>query len=172
VKKLFLISNLVLLSFSGMTQNKLQVQESGDYTNAIGLRAGENSGITFKKLRPDLTGFEIILSAWPNDFAVFALYEKHFNIESAEGLRYYFGVGGHLSFNTWSRVYVDRDGRTWWYKDRTGVGAGIDGIAGLEYKIPPLPLLVSLDLKPYIELNTDGRVYVSPDPGISLRLTF
>jgi hypothetical protein len=48
----------------------------------------------------------------------------------------------------------------------------MDGIIGIEYKIAPIPLAVSLDMKPFFEMNTNGRAYLSLDPGIGVKVAF
>lgn len=148
-------------------------QTKAQYNTAIGLRAGESSGITIKHFINNGAALDFLVSFFPNDLGVFCLYEKHQQIGNAAGLNFYYGAGGHLAFNTYRSVYYhDRYGRYWWYHNREGFGLGIDGIVGLEYKIPSIPLAFSLDLKPYIEFNTDRNVYFSPDPGIGIKVAF
>lgn len=169
-----------LIMFSLIAAMRLDAQEVPEqnttyYNNAFGLRAGESSGITFKHFKGNNTAYEFILSAWPNDLSIFGLYEKYKPINELSGLNFYYGGGGHVAFNTYSRVYYRTysDGRAyWWYKERSGFGLGIDGIVGLEYKFRGIPLAISLDLKPYIEFNTDDHVYWSPDPGLGIKVTF
>jgi len=142
------------------------------YNTAIGLRVGESSGITVKHF----TGrgaLDFLVSFWPNDLGLFCVYEIHQPIGS-QGFNLYYGGGGHLAFNTYRyrAYYYDRYGRAWWYRDRGGFGIGIDGIVGLEYKIPNVPLAFSLDIKPFIEFNTDRNIYFSPDPGLGIKVAF
>lgn len=156
----------------------LSAPANAQYKTAIGLRAGESSGLTIKHFTNETTAWDFIISFWPNDLSVFALYEKHKPLGSNFNL--YYGVGGHLAFNTWGPrrgyyYYDDRGryrGRGWWYRDRDGFGLGIDGILGLEFKVPDIPLAISLDIKPYIEFNTDRNIYWSPDPGLGLKIAF
>jgi hypothetical protein len=140
--------------------------------NHIGLRAGESSGIDFKHLN-GTNAFEFIVSAWPNDLTLFGLFEKYKAINADPGFSFYYGAGPHVAFNTYHRVYYydDRYGR-WWYHSRGGFGLGIDGIVGLEYAFRQIPLALTVDLKPYIEFNTDHNIYWSPDPGLGIKVTF
>ena len=49
---------------------------------------------------------------------------------------------------------------------------GVDGIFGLEYKIPEIPFALSLGFKPFLEIDTDGRFYGAPDPGFGIKFKF
>ncbi len=155
----------------GQPKDRLAI-DTPNYKTAIGLRGGESSGLSIKHF----TGkgaIEGIVSVWPNDLALFLLYEIHRPAFGVEGLNWYYGAGGHVAFYTRRRAYYyDRYGNYWWYRGRRGFGLGIDGIVGLEYKIPPIPLAISIDLKPFVEVNTDGNVYPALDPGIGIKLTF
>jgi len=42
----------------------------------------------------------------------------------------------------------------------------------MEYKIPSIPFALSLDVKPYVEVITNGRVWTSLDPGLGIKVTF
>ena len=64
------------------------------------------------------------------------LAERHFGI-LGPSLNYYFGAGGHLGNN----------------KDTGGFG-GFDALAGVEYKVAFVPLVLSLDFKPTVEINS------------------
>jgi hypothetical protein len=140
------------------------------YSTAVGVRVGESSGLTFKTFVGS-GAFDFIISAWPNDLAVFALYEKNHPL-GENGLSLYYGGGMHVAFNTRRYYYYYEHHNRWWYHRRDGVGIGIDGIMGLEYKFRTVPLALSLDIKPYFEVNTDRNVYVSPDPGLGIKFAF
>ena len=49
---------------------------------------------------------------------------------------------------------------------------GIDGIVGIENKIPQIPIAMSLDIKPFMEIFRDGELNFSLDPGIGVKFTF
>lgn len=169
-KKLHKILLLALVLGCGSLAN-------AQYNTAIGLRAGESSGLTVKHFlggAGSSNALEFIVSAFPNDLAIFCIYEKHKPLGNGEGFSLYYGAGGHVAFDTYRRgyYYYDRHGRAWWYRDRAGFGIGVDGMLGIEFKIPDVPLAFSLDLKPYIEFNTDRNMYWSPDPGLGIKVAF
>lgn len=143
---------------------------SSSYNTAIGLRAGGTSGLTVKHFTSKGAAWEGIIGLWNNAFSLTALYEKHAHA-GAPGLNWYYGGGGHIAaqngrFGNRS-YYYHRD-----YYKNDGVGIGIDGIVGIEYKITPIPFAISFDLKPFIEINTRGGAFFALDPGLGLKFTF
>jgi hypothetical protein len=146
--------------------------DAQSYSNAVGLRIGESSGLTLKTFTGS-GAFDFIISAWPNDLALFALYERNHPLGD-NGVSWYYGGGAHITFNTWHRYYYRNEYyyNRWWYHERGGVGIGLDAIVGLEYKLPNAPFAFSLDIKPYMEVNRDRNIYVSPDPGLGIKYTF
>ncbi|MFT7344680.1 MAG: hypothetical protein ACI9XP_001267 [Lentimonas sp.] len=141
------------------------------YNNAIGIRGGETSGITWKHSVGGSNAFEAIFGAWGYGFTVTGLYEKSQSAFDAAGLSWYYGAGAHIAIES---------GRYGWYEGKRskkyyyagGTGVGIDGILGLEYEIPGVPIALSFDLKPFIEFNTRGRAWTSIDPGLGIKVTF
>lgn len=152
-----------------MTVNAICYSQSfdSDYKYALGLRAGGPSGITFKINTQSSNSVEFIAGFWYDFINVTALFEKNAPAFNVDGMRWYFGGGGHLSFFT-SKIEDDR----WYYRRGEGYAIGIDGIVGLEYKIPPIPFAVSLDLKPFLEVDRVGDVHLGIDPGLGIKFTF
>ncbi|NJK86244.1 MAG: hypothetical protein HC906_09990 [Bacteroidales bacterium] len=139
------------------------------YNFAVGLRAGTTAGITLKKITAQESAIEGILGFCGDCFSITGLYEKNPQILDIKGLNWYYGVGLHVTF------YVDRDAEPFFRNkdyDNNELGLGIDGIVGLEYKIPDIPLAISIDLKPFIEITTQSDVFFWFDPGIGIKLAF
>lgn len=165
------ITLATLILFSGFV---FAQRASSSYHNAIGLRGGYTSGLTFKHNFGSAKSAEFILGLWGNGFSVTGLYEINAGT-GVSGLRWYYGGGGHLAVaNYYGDPYYYRDGRRgyWYYDRRDRLGIGVDGIIGLEYKIPPIPFAISLDLKPLIEVGTSGYVFGALDPGLGIKFTF
>jgi len=81
------------------------------------------------------------------------LYEIHFPIESVKNLQWFAGPGAYVAFRN----------------STTGVGAA--GIVGLDYKFEEIPLNLTIDWKP--ELNLISEVgFESSGIGISVRYVF
>ena len=163
MKKFFLITVMVLSTGIVMAQ----------YDFAIGLRSGGTSGITLKK-NNGASALEGIIGFWHDGVSLTGLWEKNQMAFNEPGFNWFYGVGGHVSF-----YGDDFDGRygTSWYKHPHGIddgdfGIGIDGVIGLEYKIPNVPIAFDIGLKPYIEIVSEGGIIFSPDPGIGIKIAF
>ncbi|MBD3637524.1 MAG: hypothetical protein HUJ25_09240 [Crocinitomicaceae bacterium] len=141
------------------------------YSTAIGLRAGGTSGLTIKQFLGQRSALEGILGVWGHGFSATLLYENHVNAFGVPGFSWYFGAGGHAAFHSGHYVYYHRDFRYEYYEPGA-FGLGVDGIVGLEYKIPPIPMAISLDVKPFIEVISTGRAWMSLDPGLGIKVTF
>ena len=144
-----------------------------NYKTAIGLRAGETSGLTIKHFFSESAAFEGIIGVWPYAFGFTALFEKHEQAFNLEGMNWYYGGGGHVVAGSNRIYYMYTNGDRYYYRYRSGnMGLGVDGVLGLEYKIKAIPFAVSLDMKPFMELNTDGGLFLSLDPGLGIKVAF
>lgn len=141
-----------------------------DYKTAIGLRAGETSGLTIKHFIGGSSALEGIIGLWSHGLSLTLLYEKHQGV-GGKGLNLYYGAGGHVAFETgYYSWYYHKNKR--YYDHRHGhVGLGIDGVLGLEYKFPPVPIAISLDIKPFLEISSGGGIWTSLDPGLGIKVT-
>jgi hypothetical protein len=154
------------------TVSPVKKEVNYDYRNAIGIRAGQTSGITFKHFFSSNEAIEAILGLWPNAVGITGLYEKYVPSENVNGFSWYFGGGGHMSFSTKRLYTVYHEGRYYSYRSTyPGFGIGIDGIVGAEYKIPTAPLAISFDIKPFIEVNGSGVIFTAFDPGLGIKFT-
>jgi hypothetical protein len=166
-KSIILIMGLMQLSLISLGQPAIN---TSSYHTAIGLRGGATSGLTIKHFMGSGSALEGIVGIWPNGISITGLYEKHANA-GLEGLNWYYGGGGHVGFE--SGRYYNKD--YYYYRNHYrdgGAAIGIDGIIGIEYKINPIPFAISLDLKPFFEVNTGGGNYFSLDPGLGIKFTF
>lgn len=140
---------------------------NGNYRAAIGVRAGETSGVTFKFKGRNSGGVELLAGFWHDWVSLTALYEKNVPAFGVDGMKWYYGGGGHISFATGDYYNGGR-----YYTRGSDYALGIDAIVGLEYKIPPIPFAVSVDLKPLMEIYRNGDLFFGLDPGIGVKFTF
>lgn len=174
-----ILKALLIIIFAISGYSEVQAQEpainTGDYRTAIGLRGGYTSGLTIKHFLSNGNAFEGIIGSWANAFSVTGLYEWHAPT-TVKGLKWYYGVGAHATVYREGYYYYreGKKGRPYRYYryNENGTGVGVDGILGIEYKIPPIPFALSLDLKPSVEFNTNNRIYTALDPGLGLKFTF
>ena len=84
------------------------------YTTALGVKVFDGAGITLKHFVKPNRALEGIAYFWNRGTRITGLYEIHFDIDGAPGLKWYVGPGAHLGF------YNSK------YKDGDGTFAGID----------------------------------------------
>lgn len=173
---IFIVAGLFTQQFAAAQAKKEKVKpviDEASYNTAIGLRAGQTSGLTIKHFFNEQNAFEGIVGVWPYAFGFTGLYEKHKTAFEMEGMKWYYGGGGHATFGTNRTYYVYRNGERYYYRYNSGdTGLGIDGILGLEYKIKAIPFAISLDMKPYMEINNAGTAYLSIDGGLGIKVAF
>jgi hypothetical protein len=150
----------------GLTIN---ASAQANYNTAVGLRiGGYENGITLKHFINSDTALEGIIGFRPGVFVVTGLYEKHAVAFAEPSLTWFYGAGAHIggiSENRYYRAYgKDR------YYDNSGILLGADGILGLEWQIPELPVSTSLDLHPRIELARGP--FLDLEAALTIRYTF
>ena len=113
------------------------------YKTAIGVKFYP-TGVTLKTFVRSNAAFEAIGYFWDRGTRVTALYEYHHNLSENGSLKWYIGPGAHVGF--YKPLYYDG-----------GTSVGIDGVLGLDYKFPGIPINVSLDWQPSYEFgNFEG----------------
>jgi hypothetical protein len=134
-----------------------KVTAQSNYTFAAGLRLSSpaptlNNAVTIKYFANEFTAYEGIIS-FGNRFGIGALYEKHQPINATAGFQWLYGFGAYVGFGD-KKVYV-----------------GPNGIIGLDYKFDKIPLNLSLDWKPEIDI-LPGINFIPDGFGLSARFTF
>lgn len=131
-----------------------------DYKTALGLRLSSNgpavnNSVSIKHFLNPKLAIEGLFT-FDNKAAIGALLEIH-NPLSTEGLQWFYGAGAYLGFDS-DKTHTDR------------ALMGAQGIVGLDYKFANLPLNLSLDWKP--ELNIIDNINFEPAAvGFSIRFT-
>ena len=125
-----------------------------DYSNGIGLRGGIYNGVTFKHFLGEKSAVEGIVTTRWQGIAVTGLYELHrYTAFDVDRLNWYYGFGGHIGF--WNGTYT-----SWGVSNTSYMVIGIDGILGIEYNFEELPINVSLDWKPAVNLIGYSSLWV------------
>ena len=160
MKKLF-----ILLFVAGMAISGLQAQDAG-YKTALGVRLSSSNAIvsnsvSLKHFVTNKMAIEGLLS-FGDPLAIGALVELH-NPLSAAGLSWYYGGGGYIGFLKTVNANTQ--------KTSTEPNFGAQGVLGLDYKFNNIPLNISLDWKP--ELNIVSDINFEPAAiGFTARFTF
>ena len=108
-------------------------------------------------MKPNLA-FEAIGYFWERGTRITGLFEYHYNLVPSGRLKWYIGPGAHVGF----------------YKQdffNGGTSVGIDGVLGLDYKFPGIPINVSLDWQPSYEFGNYAG-FNGNWGGVGLRLAF
>lgn len=146
-KKLLLISALGLLAFTlSNNQAKAQTARGNTYTNAAGIgidfgNGNTGAGIDFKHFFTANDAGEFNLLFYDGTVGLGGFYEYNAPIKNAAGLQWYLGLGPQFFFNKHS----DTD-------------FGARAMAGLDYKIPDVPLDFSFDWRPYFQFTNNSHV--------------
>ena len=136
------------------------------YKTGIGVRLSSaqamvNNSISLKHFLNEKAAVEVLFS-FGDPLAIGALYEVHKPF-SSEGLQWFYGGGGYLGFVKSYNVNKARF--------ETDANVGAQGVLGLDYKFVNLPLNLSLDWKP--ELNLVSDINFEPAAiGFTARFTF
>ena len=146
MKPIYFLAIIMLLTLSGNAQE----------TNmAIGIRGGLSSGFEYRAFSEDLRSYKVLLSTRKQGLQLTGLKEFHipdvFDIK--EDFSFVYGLGAHAGFESWY-VYepdVNFPATINRYK-KSGVIAGLDALAALEYTIPKIPFVVGIEVKPYFNL--------------------
>lgn len=158
-KILFVVLLLKVISAGSL----LQAQS---YRTALGVRlssanAMQNNSVSFKQFITDKTAIEALFT-FGDPLALGALVEFHKPLSSA-GLTYYYGGGGYIGFVKTLNVNTQ--------KTNTDPNFGAQGVIGLDYKFNNIPLNLSLDWKPGLNIVND----INFEPaaiGFTARFTF
>ncbi|MBE9468386.1 MAG: hypothetical protein IMY72_08725 [Bacteroidetes bacterium] len=133
---LLLFSVILIGGFSANAQ---------DYKTAIGVRGGMANGLTAKQFVSKNIAYEGILSTRWQGFNITALYEIHKQAFKTPRLNWYYGAGAHIGFWDGSNV-------NWASDNESYTVIGVDGVLGIEYNIKEIPINISLDWKPALNI--------------------
>jgi len=154
-KGLLLVLGVVLFSVDSASA---QLTEP----HAVGGRFGNVVGVTYRYALPETNcALEGILSVQNNSvfrrFRLVGLYEFHRSL--SENFNWFYGVGGSVGS----------------FREKSSGSKfllGVDGIIGVEYKIPSTWLSISLDAKPYFDFLKESKTKAADPFGLSIRYRF
>ena len=157
-----IISVVIIIVAIAFTNNvSAQLYKTGVGVRLSSSQAMVNNSISLKHFLNERSAIEALFS-FGDPLAIGALYEVHKPF-SSEGLQWFYGGGGYLGFvKSWN---PNKN------RNETDVNVGAQGIIGLDYKFTNLPLNLSLDWKP--ELNLVSDINFEPAAvGFTARFTF
>jgi len=136
------------------------------YKMAIGIRLSSapaivNNSVSFKYFMNSRAAIEGLVS-FGDPLSFGALLEMHTTLSTA-GLQWFYGAGGYLGFSKEYNAEKQMEERKTYF--------GAQGVVGLDYKFDKIPLNLSLDWKP--ELNLVQDINFEPAAlGFTARFTF
>lgn len=143
------------------------------YKFAAGWRAGGTNGITLKVVPVQGLAIEGIYGIYPYGESITGLIESHSPIFCIRALQMYGGLGAHYRFNYMDGRFSDPINGTFEVFAPPGTrGWGLDAVAGVELKLPLLPIAISAEVKPMVEWTNAGAFFYSLDPGLGLKIAF
>ena len=159
---IILFTALLLIANGSTVKAQKAAMPAG--TNQIGVRLGGFSGLNFRHVGSRNVGFELNLMA--SGFYDWGLIsgeiDKHFPI-GGHGFVIYVGGGAYIANNGYYYHYRRND----FIYSRTVVG--LEGVVGLDYYIPNVPLNVGIDIRP----RFNYVIFAYPwDGGISISYVF
>ena len=148
------------------------------YEKQVGLRLGVTPGVTGKIIKNDRTAIEGILGFRNGGIQMHGLLESYHPLIKTNTQRWmmYFGGGGHLGYvNGYDRVrrWSNTSGYYWEEQRMAGFVMVIDGVIGSEYTFNKVPITLSMEFKPFFELQDFWRFRVNFwDFGFGIKYSF
>lgn len=136
--------------FFALVMSSSFVEAQINYKTAAGVKFYPGA-FSIKHFVTEKNAVEGLFYLWQYGTRITGLYEFHNALPGLgiENLNWYAGVGGHIAFwnNRWSTFYPGRS---------NDVGIGIDGVIGLDWKVPNAPInIVSIGSHRLTSLDTD-----------------
>ncbi|MFN5294245.1 MAG: hypothetical protein ACK5BL_01840 [Flavobacteriales bacterium] len=139
--------------------------QRGMLDNAVGLRMGLGTGVSFQHFTSNRNAFEAIAYQRFGAANLTLLAQAHEQMFDVRGLRYFYGAGAHVWVFNRNSVLQDNILR------ENSYALGLDAIVGIAYYLRSFPLQFSVDWKPGINLY--GSHYIEWDSGgLSVRYRF
>lgn len=130
-----------------------------DYSTGIGLRLGTfQSGITIKHFIDEQNAVEGILGIGSEAFVVTGFFQRHAKAFDVENLNWFYGLGVHVGGVSNTKTNTN------------GLMLGGDAILGLDWQIPEVPISLTADLHPRLELLNGA--FLGIEPALTIRYTF
>lgn len=150
---------LIIFFLFSIAAYNASAQYSGKslYKTAIGVRVVP-LGVTFKTFLGQTNKAIELIGNFNDGFRVTGFYEWHGDLTANKTLKWYIGLGAHGG-------YYEKN-------DNDGISFGFDGVVGLDYKFKTLPLNLSLDWQPSMELITPKTAFKADRGGVAVRFAF
>lgn len=128
------------------------------FEKQVGLRLGVTPGISGKIIKNNRTAIEGILGFRNGGIQLYGLVESYHPLilTNTQHWMMYFGGGAHIGYvNGYNKVRRWSNSYGYYYEEEriSGPVFGLDGIIGTEYTFNKVPITLSLEFKPFLELQ-------------------
>lgn len=139
---------LLVLSFTTNAQT---------YKHELGIRLGSReqaiaTGFSYRYFANEKTAIEGLINLGNDAPAIGAIYERFAPIKGVEHLQWFYGAGAYVGFNSFDNF-------------------GLMGIAGLDFQFTEVPINLSIDWKPELNL-IEGVAFRASTVAVSVRFCF
>lgn len=131
------------------------------FERQLGMRFGVTSGITGKVIKDKKSAIQGTLGIRNGGIQLYTLLEAYKVLDKKQNWFIYFGGGAHVGYvNGYNKVrrWSNTTGYYWEEEFTIGPVLGLDGVMGVEYCIPRIPLTLFLEFKPWVELQSFNKV--------------
>jgi hypothetical protein len=148
------------------------------YEKQVGLRLGVTSGISGKVIKNDRTAIEGLFGFRDGGLQLAVLLESYHPIIKTNTTHWmmYFGGGGHIGYvDGYNRVRRWSNTSGYYYEEQRIAGPviGIDGVIGTDYTFNKVPITLTLEFKPFLELQDFRKFKVNFwDVGFGIKYSF
>ncbi len=166
----------VILVFVGILSFQIQNNKilAQDYERAVGIRGGDRTSLSYKRMLENDKGMIALLSFKSNGVQFTAIHDHYMPNPFDMGERFHFsmGYGGHVGF-FYKKKYRSMFHEFIYNDDRFSPIIGLDAYFNLEYHLHLVPICVGVDYKPYFEFSVPRFVGIHlGDFALNLKYTF
>ena len=153
--------SIFLLLFMGTSALFAQV-----YEKQIGIRFGVTSALSGKVIKDDRTAIEGGLGFRDGGIQLIGLLEAYHPLIKTNTVHWmlYYGGGGHVGYiDGYNKVrrWSNTAGYYWEEQRIAGPVLGIDAVFGTDYTFHKVPITVSVEFKPFMELQNFKKLKVN-----------
>jgi len=125
------------------------------YQHSAGVRLGNTSGVTYRTFMNDHQALQFLMSGRSSGIQVTTTYHfyKALKLGKYDSFFVYYGPGGHIGVEQHTRQgYVINEPNPPYAisEQQSQFVIGLNAIAGIEYRMIPIPLVIGFDIKPYL----------------------
>lgn len=160
----------LIILFLGFISISVKAQ---NYTRDAGARFGNGLSVTYRQFSRDTEAMELFVNFYDRGMRIGGMKQMFIPVlqQYSENFMLYYGYGVHAGFTYTNKYQVFN--RIYTYDWTFSPVFGMDGIFGLEYYFPDVPIMISTELRPYFEFSTTRYFMVRPiNMSLSLKYRF